>query len=198
MERSSPIARHTMALKARCGRHSYATLRQPCPHAKWLRTRSRTPSTENYESLESKPTARDQGQRACPGLAGRGLKVCVGLGNTTHIICPLGTTTTRDECRMHVHGAPANDIVSLPGTHMHLTHVGPPPPTTRLFARYAVGPTRLSHTLTHNIHQHQFALGRAGGSAKETPKRRAQAEETRDRGRGETNKQIGNWKFPRP
>ena len=40
-------------------------------------------------------------------------------------------------------------IVSLPGTHMHLTHVGSPPPTTRLcIARYAVRPTRL-HTHLH-------------------------------------------------
>ena len=48
------------------------------------------------------------------------------------IICPLGTTTTRDECRMRVHGDLANDYRLVCQEPMHLTHVGPPPPTTRI------------------------------------------------------------------
>ena len=118
-------------------------------------------------------------QLACPELSGLGAKVCVGLGNTTHIICPLGTTTTRDECRMRVHGSPAN-VYRLAARNPCTTHMlGHQLQQPVYRAVHGWTDSTLSpppHTLTHHtVRTHSLtpyplpalscARARAGGSA---------------------------------
>ena len=86
------------------------------------------------------------------------------------IICPLGTTTTRGECRMRVHGGPSERFTVSSARNPCISHTcWATASNNPSIARYAVGPTQLSHTLTHNIHQNTSL--RSGGRRARAQKR---------------------------